>query len=570
MIFENRQTALVVSLLLFSCALCVLFLLCALFAGCSESRLDTALEEESLTKAKMILAFRSNLIGLEDEDGRTRLHKAAMRNKKKIVELLIAKGADVNAADRYGFTALHYASQRGHAETAGMLIEKGADVEAKNHYFYTPLHLAAIRGHAEVAGMLMSHNANAFAKDKNGRIPTQIAFEKDHIRVSNLLLPLHAAAKTGNLEQVRSLLEKYPESINHKDPLGRTPLHAAIRYDQASVVELLIETGADQNALDDYGYTPEYYSAEKRLERTGIDSIKPSVEEDIDRITYDMLSKYEYINVALVYNGEIVFTKSYGSGRLHSDDVWGSVSKPVTAMMVLHLLSTGVIESLDDPIWKYSSRYNNCMPEQFADDSVTIKHLLVHKSGVPHNDKPTWKDGKLNLLFKPGSRDQYSTPGYGILGHIIEDITGKSYSDAVKAYIGKPISAPSFWAEEHFRAPGGRVHSTVRDMALFSIGVMNHVYVPSDLFYQTMIQYHNGPAGMGWGIMDLGSPDLIIFHGGSNGRPQAMLLIKPRKKLSICILGRAKELTFELDGLAFRLLSGLENSMASVATADTQ
>ncbi len=77
-------------------------------------------------------------------------------------------------------------------------------------------------------------------------------------------------------------------------------------------------------------------------------------------------------------------------------------------------------------------------------------------------------------------------------------------------------------------------------MALFSIGVIEHTYVPPDMFYEEMIQHWNGPAGMGWGITHWGSPDLTVFHGGSNGRPQAYLMIKPKKRLSVSILATAK------------------------------
>ena len=77
-----------------------------------------------------------------------------------------------------------------------------------------------------------------------------------------------------------------------------------------------------------------------------------------------------------------------------------------------------------------------------------------------------------------------------------------------------------------------------------------------------MIQYHNGPAGIGWSILHLNDVDLTIFHGGSNGKPQAHLLIKPRVKTSISILTSAKDpSTFDLDELSFTLLSVLEKNI---------
>ena len=51
---------------------------------------------------------------------------------KEVVELLIAKGADVNAKNDGGYTPLHQAAINGHKEIAELLIEKGANVNAKD------------------------------------------------------------------------------------------------------------------------------------------------------------------------------------------------------------------------------------------------------------------------------------------------------------------------------------------------------------------------------------------------------------------------------------------------------
>jgi CubicO group peptidase (beta-lactamase class C family) len=157
------------------------------------------------------------------------------------------------------------------------------------------------------------------------------------------------------------------------------------------------------------------------------------------------------------------------------------------------------------------------------------------------------------------------------LGHVLEGVSGKSYSELVKTYIGEPVGAASYWAEKHFRAPGARVHSTVHDMALFSIGVMNNVYVPDELFYGEMINPQSGRNGIGWGCFDVDTPEVTVFHGGSNGYPQAFLQIKPKKRLSVSILARSRDrFIFELDGLANRLLSILEKKIAAPDSAKVQ
>jgi len=70
-------------------------------------------------------------VDVEDDDGFTPLYHAAFNSHKEIVELLIAKGADVNGKDIWGHTSLHLAAIKGHKELAELLIANGADVNAK-------------------------------------------------------------------------------------------------------------------------------------------------------------------------------------------------------------------------------------------------------------------------------------------------------------------------------------------------------------------------------------------------------------------------------------------------------
>jgi len=58
----------------------------------------------------------------------TALHIAAQGNNKPLAEFLIAAGAIVNGRDNAGYTPLHYASVYGHIDMVEMLIAKGADV----------------------------------------------------------------------------------------------------------------------------------------------------------------------------------------------------------------------------------------------------------------------------------------------------------------------------------------------------------------------------------------------------------------------------------------------------------
>ena len=86
-----------------------------------------------------------------------------MHGHKEIVELLIAKGAEVNTKDMNGVTPLYSAAGKGHREIAELLISKGADVNAKDRHGNTPLYYATHPDNsdasAETADLLRKHGA---------------------------------------------------------------------------------------------------------------------------------------------------------------------------------------------------------------------------------------------------------------------------------------------------------------------------------------------------------------------------------------------------------------------------
>lgn len=80
---------------------------------------------------------------------------------REIIELLVAKGADVNFQRGSIDSPLHYAAKSGLLEVAELLLASGANVDAKHPFSAeTPLHRAAWYCHLEVAELLIAHGAN--------------------------------------------------------------------------------------------------------------------------------------------------------------------------------------------------------------------------------------------------------------------------------------------------------------------------------------------------------------------------------------------------------------------------
>ena len=110
-----------------------------------------------------IEAVKQNLATVVDVNatnvgGDTPLNSAAGNGHKEIVELLISKGADVNAKNAVN-KPLHMAAERGHKEIVELLIAEGADVNAKENFGPTALDWAIRRTHTETATLLRKHGA---------------------------------------------------------------------------------------------------------------------------------------------------------------------------------------------------------------------------------------------------------------------------------------------------------------------------------------------------------------------------------------------------------------------------
>ena len=96
-------------------------------------------------------------VNAKNNDGDTPLHFAASRDYKK-VQMLLSAGADVNAKDKNGDTPLHRAAKNDHKEIAELLIAKGANVNARNERGgKTPLDLAIKYRCPDTADLLRKH-----------------------------------------------------------------------------------------------------------------------------------------------------------------------------------------------------------------------------------------------------------------------------------------------------------------------------------------------------------------------------------------------------------------------------
>ena len=86
----------------------------------------------------------------------------------KVMQLLLANHAKVNARAEWGWTPLHLAPS---AEIVGVLLAAGANVDARDKNGKTGLHMEAERGRGNIAKVLLAAGADGSLKDGEGKTP---------------------------------------------------------------------------------------------------------------------------------------------------------------------------------------------------------------------------------------------------------------------------------------------------------------------------------------------------------------------------------------------------------------
>ena len=104
-----------------------------------------------------------------------------------MMELLVARGADVNKANALGESALMHAAWRGKLEAVKWLLAKGARVDGEPMR-WSALHYAVFAGHWEVANHLLLMGADINARSTNGSSVLMMAVYEGHEPIVRRLL----------------------------------------------------------------------------------------------------------------------------------------------------------------------------------------------------------------------------------------------------------------------------------------------------------------------------------------------------------------------------------------------
>lgn len=279
---------------------------------------------------------------------------------------------------------------------------------------------------------------------------------------------------------------------------------------------------------------------------------------------------------------DLVWVKGFGLADLEngvpakreSSYRMASVTKPMTAVAVLKLVEEGKID-LDAEVQRYVPYF----PKK--EHPVTVRLLLSHLGGISHyrnyDLEGHFKEPKntreaiavfadFDLVAEPGTRYNYSSYGYNLLGAVIEGASGKSYGEYMTENVWRPLGMNetrlddpveiiphrvegyrmidgrirnSEYVDISSRFAAGGIRSTVPDMLAFGRGM----YEGRILSAETRAEMWTGRAtragrsigyGYGWST-DNGNGRFIVGHGGAQAETRTDLLVVPNRRFAIAV-----------------------------------
>jgi len=295
--------------------------------------------------------------------------------------------------------------------------------------------------------------------------------------------------------------------------------------------------------------------------------------------------------IAVARDGKILWEEGFGladreSGRKANEHTMyslASISKPITATGLMILVERGKVD-LDRPIDEYLGGAKVTARVGNAADA-TVRRVADHTAGLPlhyqffYVDEPSGPPSRAetiaryaNLYTVPGDRYQYSNLGYGMLDYVIEQQSGKPYTQFMHDEVFAPLGldhmaidipkgmeaqtatryagngdALPFYTFDH---PGASaVFASAHDLVRFG---MFHVKTPVDgqsaiLSEKAIDEMQRATAetepgrgrsgyGVGWGTARNRRGYTLVSHTGGMPGVATILLMVPSEKIVVVAL----------------------------------
>lgn len=261
---------------------------------------------------------------------------------------------------------------------------------------------------------------------------------------------------------------------------------------------------------------------------------KPSFNEDgkkqislieIDSFLTSQAVKDSLNGVILIAdNDEVLFKKAYGFKDLSHTEKHSLESKIGLASMPKMFTAIAIIKLAESGEIKLNNTVGNYLPEiknQFLKDSVTIRQLLSHTSGLGNYwDYTNESDQKdldklyhlivMNDSLKSHRKFRYSNSGFIVLGKIIESVSKVPYNEFVENNILTPLSMNNTQSV----LPDGGSSSTVDDLMKFSKAIRNFELISKSDFDDMITKQSDANYGLGFQLNDKNDKEIYGHPGG--------------------------------------------------------
>lgn len=196
----------------------------------------------------------------------------------------------------------------------------------------------------------------------------------------------------------------------------------------------------------------------------GTDEEKSSLQSKIEIIetwleAHRIYKELPGISIAIISDQDLLYANGFGYSDCDlknpaiSTTLYriASITKTFTCTAIMQLRDRGLLD-LDDTVSRHLPwfRINQKFPES---PDITIWHLMTHTSGLPReaafpywtdHDFPSMDEIKQTLseqytIHAAADHYDYSNLGISLLGEIIENVSGQSYSEYIRTQILEPL-----------------------------------------------------------------------------------------------------------------------------------
>ena len=201
--------------------------------------------------------------------GEQALMHAAWRGQSDAIKWLLAKGAKVNSTPMR-WSALHYAAFGGHGDAAKLLLDNGADINARIANGSSVLMMAVYEGHESVAKLLLARGADRSVKNDRGDGALEWAFKFQRLSIARMVSAPQEFVAAAN--QPKSRWGAPLRSLSQGEAIAPPPTAAAPDPENEKIEELMrMRQTLASRGLDDAAARLDRRIAALRVQRARAD-----------------------------------------------------------------------------------------------------------------------------------------------------------------------------------------------------------------------------------------------------------------------------------------------------------